>query len=380
MKKVLASVLALLMLVGCSGGSASYDKLVIGMNWELTGAVADYGNSEFNGAKLAIKVANENGGFNGADVEYISYDNKSDSAEAQSIQTKLAQVDKVSAAVSPATSGATSAVWSLNDETLIPTVAASATANGITQDENGNTYSYAFRICFLDSFQGQKMAEFAYKNLSATKAVIYTDTSSDYGTGLRDAFTEQFTSLGGTVVASESWVAGDTDFNAALTKIAAMDFDVLYVPGYYTEAGLIIKQARELGINCAILGADGFDSPSLADIAGSSALNNVYFTTAYTSLSTDEDLQAFISAYKAEYGEDPDMFAALAYDATMIIIDTANKAGSAEPKAIRDGLEAITSYKGVTGTLSFDEYHNAVKSVIVVELKNGEQTNPVEVK
>ena len=379
MRKILVALLSLLMVVGCSSSKGS-DGLKVGVNLELTGAVADYGNSELTGVELAVKLANASGGVLGQDITMVKLDNKSDAAEAQSVFVKLAEVEKVSAVISPATSGATAAVYSIADEFGIPTVGASATADGITQDANGSVYENAFRVCFLDSFQGIAMAKFAKDNLNATKAVVLGDSSSDYAKGLRENFVKTFKSNGGTIVAEESYVAGDKDFNAALTKIKGLDIDVVYIPGYYAEAGLIIKQARALGIDCPILGGDGFDSPSLLDVAGSSALNDVYFTTAYTTVTTDPQVLKFVEDYKTEYKKDPDMFAALAYDAFNLIIDATKRANSNDPAKIQEALVATKGFKGVTGTITFDELHNAIKSVLVVELVDGVQSNSIEVK
>ena len=379
MKKLFAALLALVLVTGCSSGGSS-NALKVGLDLELTGSLADYGNSEAEGAELAIKIANENGGVLGNPVEVVKLDNLSDSAEAQSVFIKLADVEKVSAIISPATSGATAAVYPLADEFGVPTVGASATADGITQDASGNVYANAFRVCFLDSFQGIAMAKFAKNTLNATKAVVLGDSSSDYAKGLRENFVTTFKSLGGTIVGEESYISGDKDFNAALTKIAQMDLDVLYVPGYYSEAGLIIKQARALGIDCPVIGGDGFDSPSLLEVAGASALNDVYFTTAYTTVTTDPVILDFVAAYKAEYNKEPDMFAALSYDATSLIIDAATRANSYEQAKIQEALVATKDFKGVTGSISFDDKHNAIKSVLVVELVDGVQTNSVEVK
>lgn len=379
MKKVLFALLSFMLLIGCSSQGNS-EALRIGADLELSGTLADYGNSELEGVQLAVKLANENGGALGQDIELVKLDNLSDTAEAQSVFIKLADVEKITAVVSPATSGATAAVYPLADEFNVPTVGASATADGITQDANGNVYQNAFRVCFLDSYQGVAMAKFALNNLNAKKAVVFGDSSSDYAKGLTENFVATYKANGGTIVAQESYVAGDKDFNGALTKIAQLDYDVLYIPGYYSEAGLIIKQARALGIDCPIVGADGFDSPSLLDVAGASVLNDVYFTTAYTTVTTDPTILSFVEAYRAEYNKEPDMFAALAFDTANLIIDATKRAGSNDKDKVREALIATSNFKGVTGSISFDDKHNAIKSVLVVELVDGVQSNSVEVK
>ena len=386
MKKLFSAILAMLMFTACSGGGGGStpeidpNTIRIGYNLELTGEVASYGNSELEGVELAIKLANEKGGVLGKQIVGVKYDNQSNQAEAVSVQTKLATVEGVAGIISPATSGLTSAIYPISDEYHIPTVSASATADGITQNADGTVMDYAFRVCFLDSYQGTAMAKFAARNLEATKAVIIGDSSSDYAKGLKENFKTQFESLGGTVVAEESYVEGDTEFNSLLTKIKDLDFDVIYIPGYYAEVSLIIKQARAMGIDAPITGGDGFDAPQLLEIAGATALNDVYFTTAYTTVTDDENVKNFVEAYKAEYGKDPDMFAALAFDSANILIEAIGKTPTGNAIAVKDALSTIKNYKGVTGKISFDKLHNAVKSVLVVELVDGVQTSSTEVK
>ncbi|MBE6113686.1 MAG: ABC transporter substrate-binding protein [Erysipelotrichaceae bacterium] len=382
MKKLLVALLALMMFTACSSGSGSKnsESVKIGLNFELTGEVASYGNSEADAVMLAIKHANEDGGVLGKEIVPVKLDNQSDQAETVSVQTKLATVEKVTGIIGPAVSGLTAAVYPVANEYGVVSISASATADGITQDENGDVFDYAFRVCFLDSYQGLAMAKFVSSELGASKAVVIGDSSSDYAKGLSKSFINQFTSMGGSIVAEESYVEGDTEFNSVLTKIKDMDFDVIYIPGYYGEVSLIVKQARAMGINVPITGGDGFDAPELLQIAGPEALNDVYFTTAYTTVTTDSNVLDFVEAYKAEYNKDPDMFAALAYDAAGILIQAIEDAGSDEPEAVKDALVAMDAYQGVTGKISFDELHNAEKSVLVVELVDGVQANSIEVE
>ena len=386
MKKVFMSALAVMMaasMAACgdsssdtpsgSDGSGS-DTIKIGLHYELTGAVADYGTAELKGSELAIKQANDAGG----NYETVVYDNKSDTTESVTLAAQLAS-DGVAGVVGPATSGASAASYQILNEAKVTVISPSATAIGQTLDPNsGNVYDYVFRICFEDSYQGAAMAQYAVDTLGKAKAIVYADNASDYAKGLADAFNDQFTKLGGTIVATDYYSAGDTDFNSVLTKFKGMDFDVLYIPGYYNEAGLIIKQAREMGIDCEIVGPDGFDSETLIDLAGASNLNKVYYTTAYTTVGASDALQAFIDAYKAEYNEEPGMFAALAYDSTNLLIEAIEKAGSTDPEAVRAAVESI-EFDGVTGNFSFDETHTPIKSVLVVTLVDGVQGDAVAV-
>ena len=384
MKKVFMTALAVLMaasMAACgdsssdsSGSSDSKSSLKIGLHYELTGAVADYGNAELKGSQLAIKQANDAGG----NFEVVVYDNKSDTTESVTLAAQLAS-DGVVGVVGPATSGASAASYQILNDAKVTVISPSATAIGQTLNPtSGEVYDYVFRICFEDSYQGAAMAQFAVDTLAKSKAIVYADNASDYAKGLADAFNDQFKKLGGTIVATDYYSAGDTDFNSVLTKFKNMDFDVLYIPGYYNEAGLIIKQAREMGIDCEIIGPDGFDSESLVDLAGASNLNKVYYTTAYTTVGASPALQAFIDAYKAEYNEEPGMFAALAYDSTNLLIQAIEKAGSTDPEAVRNAVESI-NFDGVTGSFSFDDTHTPIKSVLVVTLVDGVQGDAVAV-
>ena len=199
------------------------------------------------------------------------------------------------------------------------------------------------------------------------------DSSSDYGKGLAANFVKTFEDGGGTIVAQEAYVTNDTDFNAILTKIKGQDFDVIFIPGYYNEAGLIIKQARAQGIDATILGADGFDSPVLLELAGAEALNNVYFSNHYSSLDKDPKVVKFISDFKAKYNKEPDAFNALGYDLVFFAADAISRAEELTGESVKDALEATTNFSGVTGTFSVDENHNPVKSVVVIGLKDGVQ-------
>ena len=390
MKKTLILLLALILVIGsftaCGGakdtgdGDAAPTEVKIGINYELTGAVATYGEASVDGIMMAFDEINAAGGIDGMKIVPVTVDNKSDAAEATSLATRLFTQEGVVAALGPATSGNYMATIPVAMGNKIPIISASATADeGVTVDANGNVNEYVFRLCFNDSFQGVTMANFAATNLSAKSAVIIQDHSSDYAKGLAKNFKETFTAAGGTIVAEEGYVAKDKDFNAILTSIKGKAFDVIFLPGYYQEAGLIIKQARDLGITAPVLGADGFDSPVLLELAGAAALNDVYFSNHYSSLDQDPKVQDFIAAYKEKYGAEPNAFHALGYDLGMYIADAISRAGSTDPTAIKDALASTTDFAGVTGTFSMGDDHNPIKSIVVVGLENGVQTTSVKV-
>ncbi len=384
-------MLSLIMVIGsftaCGGSADSGDgdaaaasEVKIGINYELTGAVATYGEASVDGIMMAFDEINEAGGINGMQIVPVKVDNKSDAAEATSLATRLMTQEGVVACLGPATSGDFMATIPVAMGSKIPVISASATADeGVTVDANGNVNDYVFRLCFNDSFQGITMANFAAQNLSATKAVIIKDNSSDYAKGLAKNFIDTFTAAGGTIVAEEGYVAKDKDFNSILTKIKGQDFDVIFLPGYYQEAGLIIKQARDLGIMQPVLGADGFDSPVLLELAGAPALNDVYFSNHYSSLDQDPKVQNFITDFTAKYGSEPNAFHALGYDLGMYIADAIERAGSTDPTAIKDALASTENFVGVTGTFSMGEDHNPIKSAVVIGLKDGVQDSSVKV-
>lgn len=377
------------LLAGCSkeesksgneGGKEAATEVKIGINYELTGDVASYGEASVNGIMMAFDEINAAGGINGMKIVPVQMDNKSDPAEATSVATRLMTQDKVVAQLGPATSGDFMATIPVAMQNQIPIISASATADkGVTVDDKGNVNEYVFRLCFNDSFQGVTMANFALNNLSATKAVIIKDNSSDYGKGLAENFKATFEAAKGTIVAEEGYVGKDKDFNAILTNIKGKDFDVIFIPGYYQEAGLIIKQARDLGIDAPILGADGFDSPVLLELAGAAALNDVYFSNHYSSIDEDPLVKEFIEAYKTKNGVEPNAFNALGYDLGKYIADAVERAGSTDPVAIKDALASTKGFVGVTGTFDMGEDHNPIKSAVVIGLKDGVQASSIKV-
>ncbi len=374
---------ALAGLAACSAspggdGNGDSDTIRLGVNYELTGDVATYGQASVVGIKMAIDEINEAGGIDGKQIELVEYDNKSDAAEATTLATRLMSQDGVLACMGPATSGNFKATIPVGEDNQIPVVSGSATADDVTVDASGLN-EYAFRICFNDSFQGNIMAKFAAENLGATTAVIIQDNSSDYATGLAAAFEEEYANLGGSIAATEGFTAGDTDFNSILTRLRGQDFDVIYLPGYYSEAGLIIRQARDLGIDAPVLGADGFDSPTLLELGGADALNDVYFTNHYSAIDEDPAVIEFIDAFEEANGEQPNAFHALGYDLGKFVADAVGRASELTGEAVRDAMAETTGFAGVTGNFDIDENHNPVKEIVVIGLSGGEQATSEKV-
>jgi branched-chain amino acid transport system substrate-binding protein len=382
---VLVTLLALVLaLSGCSGNKKATntsDKVInIGVNYELSGAVASYGSDSQKGVQMAIDQVNKAGGVLGKQIKLITLDDKSDATESASVAAKLMDQDNVVACLGPATSGNFIATIPSAMSSKTPIISASATANTATKDASGNVYKYVFRICYTDDFQGSTMATYAKNKLGAKTAAIYKDTSSDYAKGLATSFKSTFEKLGGKIVAEEGYVSGDTDFRAVLTDLKSKGCDVLFVPGYYQEAGLIIAQARQMGINVPILGADGFDSPTLLKLAGAKALTDVYFSNHYSSLDKDPLTQQFIKDWgAANNGASPSAFNALGYDLGKFIADAITRAGSTDKEAITKAIADTQSFAGVTGTFSMGADHNPIKSVVVINMQNGQQASAEKV-
>ena len=368
-----------LLLAGCGGGdkakpaAPASTEIKIGGNFEMTGGIANFGKQTVNGIQLAFKEINAAGGVNGKQLKLILADNKSEPAEATNAVTKLITQDKVVAVLGPVASSNVLATLQVAQDNKIPVLTATGTNEKITVD-GGKVRPFAFRGCFIDPFQGKVMANFASNTVKAKTAVIYVDQSSDYSKGLKQSFEEAFVKNGGKVLSTEAFLQKDQDFKATLTKIKALNPEVIFIPAYYEEVGKIVKQARELGITVPLLGTDGWDDPKVVEIAGAKSLDNTFFSNHYSSQDTDPAVVKFVAAYKKEYNQEPSALAALGYDSGLMIADAIKRAGSAEGAKIAEALAATKDLKVSTGILTIDANHNPVKSAVVIEMKDGKQT------
>ena len=369
---VLALFLVGGLIAGC-GDSASKD-IKIGMVYELTGNTASYGTSAANGAKLAFKAINADGGVLGKQIQLAIADNKGEPSESANAMTKVITQDKVVAITGVTVSSCGIAASAVAEDNKIPFVAAAAVNPKVTVDDRtGKVKNYTFRACFIDSFQGIVGVNFAVNSLKAKNVAIMTDNASDYSKGLVNIFREAFVKKGGKIVAQEAYLQKDQDYKSILTKIKAQTPDLIYIPGYYEDVGKVIKQAREMGITIPILGADAWDSPVLVELAGPQALNNTFFTNFYSVEDKNPTSNSFVEAYKKEYGNIPDSMAAMGYDAANLLVDAIKRAGSTESAKIREALAATKNFKSVSGDMSLNETHDAVRGVVIIELKNGKQ-------
>jgi branched-chain amino acid transport system substrate-binding protein len=354
---------------GTTGGLADHTnapELLIGEVLSMTGSQATFGTSTHNGVELALREINEAGGVKGKKLKSITVDNQGKPDEAATAVTKLITQNNVIAILGEVASSRSLAMAPIAQNYSTPMVTPSSTNPEVTAKGD-----YIFRVCFIDPFQGTVMAKFAAENLKLKKIAILRDVKSDYSVGLADYFIETFKKLGGEVVVDQSYSEGDVDFKAQLTAIRAKKPDGIFVPGYYTEVGLIARQAREIGIKVPLLGGDGWDSPKLYEIGGA-ALDGTYFSNHYSSEDKSAHVQGFISKFKAAFGVVPDGLAAMGYDAAKVLIDAMTRSATLDKKSIRDALAATKEYQGVTGKITIDEKRNAVKPAVVLRVEKGE--------
>jgi branched-chain amino acid transport system substrate-binding protein len=337
----------------------------VGEIGSLSGSEATFGVSTHRGIELAAQELNAAGGVKGKQLEVITLDDQSKPDEAATAVTKLITQNQVAAVLGEVASSRSIAMAPIAQNHKIPMITPSSTNPKVT--ELGN---YIFRVCFIDPFQGEVMAKFAIQNLKVKKVAILRDIQSDYSSGLSEFFRSAFTKAGGEIVIEESYSSGNIDFKSQLTAMRSRKPEAIYVPGYYTEVGLIARQARELGIQVPLLGGDGWDSVKLTEIGGK-ALNNSYFSNHYSSESDDPRIQEFVKKFKAKYGSIPDGMSAMGYDATRVLADAMLRAKSLESKEIRDALASTSNFPGVTGNITINEKRNAVKPAVVLKIVDG---------
>ncbi len=368
MKRITISLLLIATFVfalACQPQSGGGDKVRIGVFMSTTGSTANFGISSVNGIKMATDEVNKAGGINGKQIELLIEDDRSDASEAATIVTKFVTQDQVHAVLGEVASSRSIAAAPIAQNAKIPMLTPSSTNPEVTKKGD-----YIFRSCFIDPVQGAAIAQFAAKTLGAKRAAIMVDRKNDYSTGLEKVINETFTRLGGQIVATQSYQEGDQDFNAQLTSLRGANPEVIFIPGYYNDVGLIAKQARDKGIRVPLVGGDGWDSAQLYAIGGS-ALDGSFFTNHYSPYDTDPKVQTFVNNYKALYNAVPDALAATAYDAAMIMFDAIKRATSLEGKDIRDALAATKDFPGVTGNVTFNENRDAVKPIVMIEIKPG---------
>jgi branched-chain amino acid transport system substrate-binding protein len=362
---LLALSLALLAGISCSKNAQQANEIVIGEYGSLTGTTATFGTSTKNGVDLAIDEINKAGGVLGKQIRIVVEDDQGRPEEAQTVVTKLITSDKVVAIIGEVASSRTLAAAPVAQQNQIPMVTPSSTNPKVTQIGD-----YIFRTCFIDPFQGLVMAKFATNTLKAKRLAVLRDIKNDYSVGLADVFVENIKKMGGQIVSDQSYSEGDTDFSAQLTAMKETRPEAIFIPGYYTEVGLIARQARKLGLNVPLLGGDGWDSPKLWEIGGE-ALNGTYYSNHTSMDDPSPEIQKFVSDYKARFGEAPDSLGANAYDSAKIVVDAIKRAGSTDPVKLRDALAQTKDFPGLAGPITIDENRNAVKPAVILKVNNG---------
>ena len=363
----IGALAGLIWLGGCNKApSGSSTTIPVGEFASLTGKEATFGQSSHKGTLMAFEEINAAGGVLGKKVDLLTEDNASKQGESATIAKKLISRDHIVALLGEVASGRSLEAAPICQAAKIPMVSPASTNPAVT--EKGD---YVFRVCFIDPFQGGAMAKFAATKLGMKKVAIFSCLTSSYSAGLAKFFKAKFTADGGTIAIEETYSDGDKDFNAQLTAIKAASVDGIFVPGYYSEVGLICAQARERGITVPLLGGDGWEAPELLSIGGA-AVNGCYYTTHFSPQNQDPAVQGFVARFKARWnGEVPDAMAALGYDSAGVLADAIKRAGSTEPAALRDALAATKDYQGITGSTTIGPDRNAQKAAAVIKVEDG---------
>lgn len=372
MKRILLALLLLTTLFlafacerrGGSGTGNDTGTIVIGYYGDLSGRTSNFGQSTKEGVLMAADEINKAGGINGRQVQILSEDDEGRPEKAATVVTKLIDQDKVVALLGEVASGNTLAAAPKAQSSQIPMISPSSTNPTVTE-----VGDYIFRVCFIDPFQGEVMAKFAANSLKAKTAAIMLDFNSPYSRGLTEFFRASFTKLGGQIVNEQSYTQGDRDYKGQLTKIRSLNPDVIYIPGYYGEVGVIAKQAQQLGIKKPLLGGDGWDAVQLWELGGDS-LNGSYISNHYSVDDPAPAIQKFVADYNGRYSKRPDALAALGYDAMRVLADAIKRGGTTNGPKLRDAIAQTQNFPGVTGTISLDAKRNAVKSAVVLKLQD----------
>lgn len=362
----LAAIACGLLFAGCKkkDSAGNPDEIVIGEFASLTGATASFGQSAHRGVRMAVDEANANGGALGKKLRLVTEDDQSKAGEAATVVRRMISREKPVAIIGEVASSRSLEAAPICQQNKIPMISPASTNPKVTE-----TGDYIFRVCFIDPFQGAVLAKFMLQR-GLTKAAILTDVKQDYAVGLTAFFTDYFTKNGGAIVSEQSYSSGDKDFKAQLTSIRSTNPEAILVAGYYNEAGLIASQARELEIKVPLLGGDGWDSPSLVEVAGD-AMEGNFFSNHFSSEDKSPAVQNFLAKYKAKYLESPDAMAALAYDATMLLLDAMKRANTTDSVALRDAIASTKDFPAVTGNITLDANRNASKSAVILQIQDG---------
>lgn len=373
MKRIVVTALAaafILALAGCGGAKTASNVIKIGVFQPLTGANGAGGADETEGIKLANALyPTVTVGGKEYTIELVIADNKSDKVEAANAATMLAQKAKVNAVIGSWGSSLSMAGGPIFAEAMIPAVGASCTNPNVTK---GN--EYYFRVCFLDPFQGEVMATYAFRNVGAKKAAIVREVSNDYSVGLAKFFADSFVALTGdpnAIVAQADYNTGDQDFNAQLTNIMRSKPDVIFAPGNFTESALLIKQARQLGMTTPFLGGDTWDNDAFLNVGGKEVEGTVLSTFFANDVPINDTSAVFLKEFQAKFNKEPAAVAALGFDAYLVILDAIKRADSVDSVKIRDQIAKTTNFEGAAGSITINAERNAEKDAVIKLVKDG---------
>ncbi|MEI6107405.1 MAG: ABC transporter substrate-binding protein [Opitutae bacterium] len=351
-------------LAGLAGGYAA-EPVRIGFFMSITGRDASFGEVSLRGARLAVDELNAAGGVLGRPVELMVEDNRSVAGESATAAKKLIARDQVVALIGECSSARTLEAAPVAQAAGIPLITPAATSAKVTQVGDA-----VFRVCFIDSFQGDVIATFARRRLGLKRAALLIDSTAPYSVGLAEYFEKTFIALGGEVVATQKYSGAETDFHAQLTAIRAARPDAIFLPGYYVAAGLVARQAKQLGISATLLGGDGFEAPQLLEIGGD-ALEGAYYSTHFAMENTGAGSRHFVAAYRQRHGTVPNGLAALTFDAVKLVADAITRAGTTERAALRRTLAATRDFPGVTGKTTINPSRDADKEAAIITVKSG---------
>jgi branched-chain amino acid transport system substrate-binding protein len=348
-----------------SAAAVSAEPIRIGFFMSITGRDASFGEASLRGARIAIDELNAAGGALGRPLELEVEDDRSLAGESATAAKKLISRDRVVALVGECSSARTLEAAAVAQASGIPLVTPASTSPKVTQVGDA-----IFRVCFIDPFQGDVVATFARRRLGLRRAALLIDSTAPYSVGLAEYFSRTFVALGGEIVASQKYGGSDTDFRAQLTAIRAANPDALFLPGYYVAAGLVARQARDLGMKATLLGGDGFEAPQLLEIGGD-ALEGAYYATHFAVGNTGKVSRAFVEAFERRYHTPPNGLAALTYDAVRLVADALSRAGTTERAALRRSLAQTRDFPGATGLTTLNAQRDADKDASIIEVRNG---------
>ena len=372
----LTTAILSLVLFGCppktgettaAGTGGTEGEIVVGEYGSLTGAQATFGQSTHNGIMLAVDEINGGGGVSGRKIRIITEDDQSKSEEAANAVTKLISQNNVVAVLGEVASSSSLAAAPICQSNNVPMITPSSTNERVTQ-----VGDYIFRMCFIDPYQGEAMANYLSRQLGMKRAAVLIDVKSDYSTGLAANFERVFVANGGQIVGKQSYAQGDSDFRSQLTTLKASNPEVVFVPGYYNDIGQIAIQARDLGMTQPLAGGDGWESPKLIEIGGK-ALEGSFYSNHYHVDDPSPSVRQFVQKYQERFGAKPDSLAALGYDSARVLADAIQRAGTTDGPKLRDAIAATKNFSGVTGMITLGPDRNPIgKKLVILEIKDGQ--------